>query len=280
MTATPTPPRYVFADDEKSGATHHAELTHVLAAMLDEFTTRRLGPYVHPGARCLEIGAGAGSIAWWLAELVGPDGEVVATDTKPGGIAQHPRLTALRHNVAADPLEPLGTFDLIHARLVLGHLPNRREVLAKLAGILNPGGVLAIDEFSGAGWDRLVIDTPDPEAVRLFTEYDLSFTAVLREAGVQVGWGRHVRRAMWDIGLQHVDAEEWSKPWCGGEPGCMLPYLVSAQKRAALVGAGMTERDLDRFLELLRDRRLVIAGNLAVSTIGRRPSGDEATVHC
>src|SRR5262245_22870788 len=32
------------------------------------------------GARCLEIGAGAGSIARWLAERVGDPGLVVATD--------------------------------------------------------------------------------------------------------------------------------------------------------------------------------------------------------
>src|SRR5262249_44816831 len=31
-----------------------------------------------PGARCLEIGAGGGSVAFWLAERVAPDGVVVA----------------------------------------------------------------------------------------------------------------------------------------------------------------------------------------------------------
>src|SRR5258708_40182696 len=38
----------------------------------------RLG--VRPGIRCLEIGAGRGAIACWLAEQVAPDGIVVATD--------------------------------------------------------------------------------------------------------------------------------------------------------------------------------------------------------
>ena len=38
----------------------------------------RLG--VGPGSRCLEIGAGGGSVAFWLAERVAPDGLVVATD--------------------------------------------------------------------------------------------------------------------------------------------------------------------------------------------------------
>ena len=39
---------------------------------------RRLG--VGVGARCLEIGAGSGSIARWLAGVVGPAGHVLALD--------------------------------------------------------------------------------------------------------------------------------------------------------------------------------------------------------
>ena len=35
---------------------------------------------MRPGWRCLEIGAGRGSMATWLAERVGPAGQVVATD--------------------------------------------------------------------------------------------------------------------------------------------------------------------------------------------------------
>jgi precorrin-6B methylase 2 len=38
----------------------------------------RLG--IGPGARCLEIGAGGGSVAFWLSEQVAPNGTVVATD--------------------------------------------------------------------------------------------------------------------------------------------------------------------------------------------------------
>lgn len=34
----------------------------------------------NPGWRCLEVGAGGGSVAEWLSSVVGPDGVVVATD--------------------------------------------------------------------------------------------------------------------------------------------------------------------------------------------------------
>ena len=42
--------------------------------------SRRRRELVQPGWRCLEVGAGRGSMAVWLAEQVGESGEVVATD--------------------------------------------------------------------------------------------------------------------------------------------------------------------------------------------------------
>jgi SAM-dependent methyltransferase len=264
-----TPPRYVFGD-QPAGAGRHGELVGALAAMLDPFTTRRLDQAgIHPTARCLEVGAGSGSIAGWLAGRAGAGGEVVATDTDPSQIRAHRYIRAVAHDIATDPLEPLGTFDVIHARLVLGHLPNRREVLAKLAGALNPGGVLAVEEFA-ASWDRCLMETPDPDAERLFVEYHAALRSVLRAAGVDVGWGQRVHGAMCDAGLVEVDTELWARAWRGGEPGCLLPYHASAQLRHRLVEAGMSERDLDQFRQLLRDPRLVIYGNVAVSTVGRR----------
>jgi trans-aconitate methyltransferase len=45
-----------------------------------------------------------------------------------------------------DPL-PDAAFDLIHARLVLIHVPEREEVLARLVAALKPGGWMVEEEF-------------------------------------------------------------------------------------------------------------------------------------
>ena len=42
--------------------------------------SRQRRSLVQPGWRCLEVGAGRGSMAVWLAERVGDRGHVVATD--------------------------------------------------------------------------------------------------------------------------------------------------------------------------------------------------------
>lgn len=268
MSVAPQPTTYVFAD-EAGGASHHGELVSHLAAILDPFTTRRLEPDLPSSGQCLEIGAGAGTIARWLADRVGPDGEVIATDLDPQHIPSHPNLTVLRHDIATEPLEP-AQFDLIHARLVLAHLPNRYQVLHKLVDALTPGGVLVVDEFAAGGWDRCVLDTPDPRAAWLFARYHEALVATMESAGTDTGWGRAAHPAMRRAGLIEVEADFWTRSWHGGEPGCMLPYAASAQLRPRLIEAGMSEADIDAFRELLTDPRLVIHSSLAVSTSGRK----------
>ena len=62
-----------------------------LEAALDPGTREhltRLG--VGPGKRCLEIGAGGGSVAFWLAERVAPGGTVVATDIETSFLESRP----------------------------------------------------------------------------------------------------------------------------------------------------------------------------------------------
>src|SRR5215467_15342980 len=53
----------------------------LLESLVDPGTIQRLSNLdVGPGWRCLEVGAGRGSIAKWLSEKVGTQGSVVAID--------------------------------------------------------------------------------------------------------------------------------------------------------------------------------------------------------
>jgi len=263
---------YVFANatgvtDARTGESR--SLLDDLAATLDPFTRRRLEEAgVRPGARCLEVGAGAGTVARWLAEQVGPHGRVVATDVDPQPVPPHPSLTVVRHDIVADPLEE-GAYDVVHARLVLAHLPQRERVLERLVAALAPGGVLVVEEFDPS-WDRCVLHAPDPDVHRLFAEYHRALMATLRAAGTDPGWGRRLHHAMTEAGLTAVSTEFWARAWRGGEPGCRLAYVAAGHVRAQLVDNGMSPSDIDRFRTLVLDPRLVIHGNLGVSAMGRR----------
>ena len=96
-----------------------------LERTLDSISTgllERIG--VPVGARCLEIGAGGGSIARWLADRVGPAGHVVAVDLdtrwfRHDGSSQ---IEVREVDLVTGPI-PEGPWDLIHERLVLQHIP-------------------------------------------------------------------------------------------------------------------------------------------------------------
>src|SRR6516165_12232191 len=83
--------------------------------------SRRRRELVQPGWRCLEVGAGRGSMAVWLAEQVGESGEVVATDIDVTYLKRLdvPNLEVRQHNILDDSLDALGrsSFDLVCSRL-------------------------------------------------------------------------------------------------------------------------------------------------------------------
>jgi len=97
-----------------------------------------------PPARVLEVGAGAGELAALLADA-GYD--VVAIDPSSGG--EHVRAVSL-HELD----EPAGSFDAAVAVLSLHHVHPLGSSCRRLGALVRRGGVLAIDEFDVARFDR------------------------------------------------------------------------------------------------------------------------------
>jgi len=98
-----------------------------------------------PPARVLEVGAGRGELAAALRE-VGYD--VVAIDPAADG-APGVEPVAL-HEVGADD----GSFDAAVAVVSLHHVEPLAESCARLAALVRPGGLLAVDEFDVARFDE------------------------------------------------------------------------------------------------------------------------------
>lgn len=265
--------RYPLDNDDPLAITHHA----CLSLLFDAFSAQRvhdlLGPGGLRGRRCLEVGAGVGgSFAVWLADQVGTGGYVLATDLKPRGMPEHPQLTVLSHDLCSG--EPLGVdWDFIHARLTLGHLPQRREILTRLIGALRPGGHILIEDWDAARTD-MVLAAPTLEAAELYTLFQETVgVKVFTAAGTDRTWARRIHPAMLDDGLVDVHTVMHAQAWTGGGPGCHLVAVTIDQLRPSLLAAGLADERLDRVQELLADPGLVLAGHPLYSTSGRRPGG-------
>jgi 2-polyprenyl-3-methyl-5-hydroxy-6-metoxy-1,4-benzoquinol methylase len=132
-----------------SGAETNSESTRLrnIQQASDSFTIKHLeATGIGQGWRCLEIGAGGGSIAAWLGDRVGASGSVVATDVDIQRLS-HLRapVEVRRHDIAHDDLES-AAYDLVHCRLVLQHLTEPVVALHKMATAVAPGGWLVVEE--------------------------------------------------------------------------------------------------------------------------------------
>ncbi|KAJ7130719.1 S-adenosyl-L-methionine-dependent methyltransferase, partial [Mycena filopes] len=93
-----------------------------------------MAPIAGNPQKIIDLGCGRG--AWAIqAALEFPEAQVVATDMSP----LPPRLSETPENihfVLADLTKEwefeLGTFDIVHARLVLIHVPNPEQVIARV----------------------------------------------------------------------------------------------------------------------------------------------------
>jgi SAM-dependent methyltransferase len=271
MTTRPAS-RYVFdtADPvEQERLRAHGELW-------DPFTFRKLAETgVGDGWRCLEIGAGIGSVAAWLVGRVGSRGHVVATDVEPRWLEPlaAANLEVRHHNVVVDPLEE-GGYDLIHARLVLEHLPQRRAVVAKLVTALRPGGWLVVEDY-----DLRTLPMSDPP----FPAWDTvtrALTDALDVAGIDPRCGAGLLRLLRASGLADVSAEGFLRPLGVADHAAVLrPVLERLQASILATGAiraDQLEQVIDAFDRPDGDEPCAYTPIL-VSAAGRRPEPSPTT---
>lgn len=246
MTATDdpaAPQRYLF-----DNAWEHAQrrLT-LLEQCYDPATIRwlcRVG--IQPGWRCLEAGAGAGSIARWLCSEVGPDGRVLAVDLDTRLLDQlhEPNLDVQRVDLRTDDL-PRHTFDLIHARAVLMHIAERQQILDQLVAALRPGGVLLIEDA-----DHFPIAAM---GTGLFLEvWEALINSAVR-AGAAKDWGRQLPSELHRRGLRNIWTDCDVVLYEGGSLQSEFTRLSLAQARSLVEAEGISPQRIDEWDRLVAE---------------------------
>ncbi|MFJ3903982.1 methyltransferase domain-containing protein [Streptomyces sp. NPDC090025] len=185
---------YVFAG---AGEAERARLD-LLARLTDPLHRRALSQAgLRAGLRCLELGAGTGTVAAWLAGRTGPEGQVLATDIDLSFLdgPARPPLEIRRVDAVKDELPP-AAFDVVTASALLHHLPQWESVVDRMAAALAPGGALVLVE-------------PDVGAALLGRPEHRRFWADWcrwgRSQGIDYGLGRKLPDAVRRAGLDVQD---------------------------------------------------------------------------
>lgn len=213
-------------------------------------------------------------MAVWLAEQVGPSGEVVATDIDVTYLRrlEVPNLEVVEHNILDSPLEPLepGSFDLVCVRFVLAHLSGRQEAAIKrIVQCLRPGGWL-MDEDGDWGTTSPV-DPCHP--------LHAPFHAAWREGdwwasrGYDPAFGRKLPALFERCGLEQIGHQANSEVVRGGSP--WTRWYAESLGVIDRLGGGATnesqQHDHELIIATFREPTVWFLRELLHATWGRRP---------
>jgi SAM-dependent methyltransferase len=146
-------PRYVLGHSDQE-----LERLGTQARLIDPITRsffRTAG--IAAGMRVLDVGSGAGDVAFIAADLVGSTGEVVGVDRASAALvtaaaradARSLRNVTFREGDAAE-MKFERPFDAVIGRFVLQFQRDASALLRRLAALVRPGGVIAFQE---SDWD-------------------------------------------------------------------------------------------------------------------------------
>jgi SAM-dependent methyltransferase len=221
---------------------------------------------VAAGDVCLEVGAGAGTVTAFLAERVGAAGSVLATDIDIQFHAEPAaNVTLLQHDIVNEAL-PRADFDLVHARAVLQHIPEREAVVDTLIAALRPGGTLVIEESDFRAFEAQPLPEPYETVHRLMN--DPAFTP-WREPN----FGTRLPSLLAARGL--VDIEVTGQSWAmrPGEAAGDWWFLAVERVLPTLLAAGMIDdAAMDAVREITTDSGFVMLSPLSLAVSARVPS--------
>jgi 2-polyprenyl-3-methyl-5-hydroxy-6-metoxy-1,4-benzoquinol methylase len=217
-----------------------------------------------PGHRCLDVGCGPGETMRLMAERVGPSGYVTGIDVDADlGETAIVMLQAHGHHqcrfrsadITSDDFIVDERFDVVYARLLLFHLPERVAVLRRLWKAVAPGGHLVVQDYDVRTTDVV----PELESVEEFKRVVL---AAFGAAGCDVHVGSRLPELFAHAGIGAPDGTDVAgrlEPLSGAQG---LLYGVHSGLLATAIAHGITteERaaawraDLARDVERYPDR--------------------------
>lgn len=129
------------------------------ARLIDPITQRFFREAgIVPGMRVLDVGSGAGDVAFLAADIVGDRGEVVGIDRVPAALQAARARAATRslRNVVFHEGNPAEMaferpFDAVIGRYVLQFQQDPAAMLRKLAAHVSPGGLVVFHEIDWGG---------------------------------------------------------------------------------------------------------------------------------
>jgi SAM-dependent methyltransferase len=220
---------------------------------------------VGEGWRCLDVGAGGGSVTRMLAERVGTTGSVLAVDLDTSMLDElaNDRVEVRRLDLLSDQL-PQGEFDLVHARLLLMFLCPRLGALERLVSATRPGGWVA---SIAPDFTIVALSPANLPWQRVWSR----FLDAAMAGGWDPGYGNRLRGDLRAAGLVDVHADDIARSYPGGSLPSRLLSLTIERLREQMVLHGADDGEIDEARRRLEEPATTITFPTTCMARGRRP---------
>jgi precorrin-6B methylase 2 len=259
---------YIFDETQHD---HELERLRVLEGVFDAPTQRcLLATGLGPGWRCVEVGAGAGSIAKWMSDTVGPHGNVLAVDVNTRFLSQlsAPNLEVRESDIRMASVEP-ESVDMAHVRFVLIHVREWREALATVVASVKPGGWLVLEEpdFSCA---RALSGPMDLH--RAFNNVHNAIETMFAARGLDHAFGARLPRLLQEHQLETIRIENDAPIVAGGSPQSRMMAMSARLLAKAYIATGFAKpEDISRYDSFANDASCWATYQATIRAIARKP---------
>jgi SAM-dependent methyltransferase len=225
---------YSFGDNELA-----AERLALVARIFNPATQAFLERSVPRRPRlALDLGCGPGYTTEIVAKAAEPR-RTVGLDVSQSFIESArmrvgARLEFIRHDVSITPF-PVGSSDLIFARLLLSHLPQPERLLACWVAELAPGGLLLSDEV-----ERIETE------MEQFTRYLALTEERIRSAGGDLYVGPRLDALHGTTGCRQRSSDAVQVAPATGEVAAMFLLNLRAMRGGSRLGVAVPSSELDR----------------------------------
>jgi SAM-dependent methyltransferase len=241
--------QYIF--DNSQDASELKRLQAIERIFDPKSKKRILSTGIANGWRCLEVGAGAGSIARWMSEIVGESGRVMAVDLDTRFIADInlPNIEVIKSDIQNLSLEH-HSFDLIHARYVLIHISDFRLALANMLKLLKPNGWLVLEEpdFSAA---RAIAG----QGMESVNRVNQSIWQMFENRGMDYAFGVKLPAILQEFNLELLCVENDAHLVNGGSSVAKMMKMSTLQLAEKYISTGKsTHEDIEKYCQFAEDQ--------------------------
>ncbi|BAZ44662.1 putative methyltransferase [Chondrocystis sp. NIES-4102] len=259
---------YIFTDTQ---FTSELARLKILEKISDPTSHKRISATgIDVGWQCLEIGAGAGSITYWLSSLVGSQGKITAIDIDTRFLTDtsFTNVEIIQGDINQLSL-PNNCFDLIHARNILIHLVTHEAIISKMLSWLKPGGWLVLEEPDFSALKSITGTLKEHQA---FEKIKKAIAQMFTNRGLDYDLGIRLPSLIQKLGLQQIQVENNVPISPGGSDVAIMMKLSAMQLAAKYIATGKTTtEDLQTYIQFAENPTTWAIYLATVGVSGQKP---------